>query len=326
VITSAPTGQPQAFNADGSVYQSMDLACQSAACAANPPYRPTGDTHTISLTGQGGMGDLSGDGTPDYIQSSTGIESILLALGQAGQASLAQVYEKAWDPATGKVRTGYPVRQDGFPFFDAPISADVSGTGPGRDAIEANDSYWIHAWGANGAEAAGFPKYTGQWVGFVGAVGDPKLNGKQHLVYGTREGDLFDWTVPGSAAKNTSWWHYRHDERLTGDYETDSRRPAAIAAVAARRAGAKVTLRFTAPGDDWNLGTATRYQVRWSARPITQASFARAHAAAAAAKPDKAGTHEALAVRLPAGARYVAVRAVDDAGNAGAVWRSARVR
>jgi hypothetical protein len=330
VFTSAPTGQPQAFNADGSVYQSMDLSCQSMACTANPPYRPTGDTHTITLTGQGGLGDLTGDGTPSFIQSSTGIESILTALGQAGQASLPQVYEKAWDPASGKLRPGYPVRQDGFPFYDAPIVADVGGNSdpahPGRDAIEANDNYWIHAWDAGGAEAAGFPKYTGQWVGFVGTVGDPRLNGKQHLVFGTREGDLFDWTVPGSAARNTSWWHYRHDERLTGNTATDTRRPAAITGARAKRSGPTVTLSFTAPGDDWNIGQAAAYQVRWATRPLTQAGYVRGHSVAVPAGPGKAGTHEALALKLPAAARYVAVRAVDHAGNAGAVWRSARVR
>ena len=326
VFTSAPTGQPQAFNADGSVYQSMDLSCQSAACGPNPPYRPTGDTHTITLTGQGGLGDLTGDGSPSYVQSSTGIESILTALGQAGQATLPQVYEKAWDPATGKLRSGYPVRQDGFPFFDAPIVADVGAPAKGRDAIEANDTYWIHAWDAGGAEATGFPKYTGQWVGFVGAVGDPRLNGQQHLVFGTREGDLFDWRVPGSAARNTSWWHYRHDERLTGNDATDARRPAAITGATAHRSGTAVTLRFTAPGDDWNLGRAKAYQVRWSTRPLTQASFVRGHRLAVSAAPGDAGTHEALSLRAPATARYLAVRAVDDAGNAGPVWRSVAIR
>lgn len=322
VATSAPTGQEQLFNADGSVYRSLDLSCGGdAACAPNPPYRATGDTHTITLTGQGGFGDLTGDGSPDFIQSSTGIESILVALGQAGQANLPQVYEKAWDPATGNLRSGYAVRQDGFPFYDAPIAAAVS-DGPGRDAIETNDNYWIHAWSASGQEAPGFPKYTGQWTGFVGAVGDPKLDGHQHLVYGTREGDLFDWRVPGDAKTNTSWWHYRHDERLTGDYATDSRRPASVTGLRATRAG----LRFVATGDDWDIGRATRYDVRWSARPITgPAAFARAPRIRVIARPAASGAREALALRVPARARYVAIRAVDDAGNLGAP-RSTRLR
>src|SRR5206468_2634507 len=99
-------------------------------------YRPTGDTHTLTLTGQGGLGDLTGSGTPQYVGSSTGLESILLALGQAGEAALPQVYEKAWDVQSGQVMSGFPQRQDGFPFYDAPITAPVAGrSGSTRDAI-----------------------------------------------------------------------------------------------------------------------------------------------------------------------------------------------
>jgi hypothetical protein len=315
IVSSAPTGQPQAFNGDGSVYQSLDLSCSSAPCSANPPYRPTGDTHTITLTGQGGFGDLTGGGAPDYIQSSTGIESILSALSVNGQASVPQVYEKDWDVSSGKVRSGWPVRQDGFPFYDAPIAAPVA-TGGGRQAIEANDNYWIHAWNADGSEAAGFPKYTGQWVGFVGAVGDPKLDGKERLVYGTREGELFQWSVPGDAKANTSWWHYRHDERLTGDYATDSRRPAQVTGLRVTRSRGTITLRFTAPGDDWNIGTAKRYELLW---PGNGGMVLRAH-------PKPAGSREVIRVRMRRTVRSLSVRAIDDAGNIGARSAVARVR
>jgi hypothetical protein len=189
-----------ALNGDGSVYKTLDTSCTGPACAPNPPYRPTGDTHTITLSGQGGFGDLLGTGTPQYVQSSTGLESILLALGQAGEAALPQVYEKAWDVSSGHVLPSFPQRQDGFPFYDAPISADV-GTGNGmRDAIEANDNYFVHAWGPLGLEAPAFPKYTGQWTGFTATVADPLLDGHLRLVFGTREGDLFQWQVPGDAA------------------------------------------------------------------------------------------------------------------------------
>ena len=200
IITSAVTGPVEALNPDGSVFKTLDTSCASAACSPNPPYRPSGDTHTITLSGQGGFGDLTGSGRPQYVQSSTGAESIVLALGQAGEASLPQVYEKAWDVPSGSVLSGFPQRQDGFPFYDAPITADVGAGGGRRNAIEANDNYWIHAWGPDGAEAPGFPKYTGQWTGFVGGVADPRLNGHLALAYGTREGDLFVWNVNGASA------------------------------------------------------------------------------------------------------------------------------
>src|SRR5436309_3463959 len=63
IVSGAVTGPMEALNGDGSVYKKLDMACEAPACAPNPPYRPTGDTHTLTLTGQGGFGDLLGTGT-----------------------------------------------------------------------------------------------------------------------------------------------------------------------------------------------------------------------------------------------------------------------
>jgi hypothetical protein len=117
MVTGGVTGQVMVFNSDGSVFQKLDLACQSADCAPNLPYRPTGDTHTITLTGIGGLGDLTNSGTPQFIMNSTGVESIVTGLGGQLGAALPQVYEKAWNVATGKVLQGWPRRLDGFPVL-----------------------------------------------------------------------------------------------------------------------------------------------------------------------------------------------------------------
>jgi hypothetical protein len=319
IVSAAVTGNVEALNPDGSVFSTMSASCSSAACSPNPPYRPSGDSHTLTLTGQGGFGDLTGGGTPQFIGSSTGLESILLALGQAGQASLPQVYEKAWDVSSGQVQSGFPQRQDGFPFYDAPLTADVSAASGGtRDAIEANDNYFIHAWGPTGVEAPGFPKYTGQWTSFVGAVGDPRMNGHLQLVYGTREGDLFRWNVPGSSALNNSWWHYRHDEWNTGQYGLDTRPPAPVRGLRARRANRhSVRVSLIAPGGDWMVGRASRYQVRASASPISPAGFGSARIKPVAPTPSGPDHRQSFRVSVPARARYLAVRAVDRAGNLG---------
>jgi hypothetical protein len=317
VMSGAVTGPMELLNGDGSVFKKMDMACESAACAPNPPYRPTGDTHTLTLTGQGGFGDLLGAGKPSFVQSTTGVESILTALDGAGQAGLPQVYEKAWDPTTGQVASpGFPVRQDGFPFYDAPLIADAGTGGPTRAAIETNDNYYVHAWGPTGAEAPGFPKYTGQWNGFAGTVGDPRLDGVQHLVFGTREGDLFDWRISGDAARNDQWWHGRHDERNTGQYGLDTRRPAVVTDLAAdRRADGKVALSFTASGDDNVVGTAKSYDVRFSPHALDAGEFLGADEASGEPAPQASGTLEQLALAAPANANYVTIEAVDDAGN-----------
>jgi hypothetical protein len=311
VVSSPVTGPVDVINGDGSIAHSLSLACSSAACAPNPPYRPTGDALTVTLTGQGGLGDLMNKGTPQFMQSSVGAESISQALGNSGQAALPQVYEKAWDVGRGSVLPNFPVRQDGFPFFDAPLAADLAGDGT-RQVIEGNDSYWIHAWDVNGGEAPGFPKYTGQWPSFVGVVGDATMNGQLRYAVGTREGWLFAWRVGGSAALDNSWSHYRGNDHNTGLYGQDTQRPEAILDL--RRSGG--TLTWTAPGGDYEFGKAATYEVLACAdRTCNHAS-----PLPAAPAPAPAGTGQHMDPGpLPPGTRYLAVRAVNAGGDLSAL-------
>ena len=91
-------------------------------------------------------------------------------------------------------------------------------------------------------------------------------------------------------------------------------------------AATSVTVIWTAPGDDAALGTATRYDLRWSANPIDDNNFALATVAAAPV-PQPSGRLERVTI---AGlnsdrAYYVAVRTVDDRDNWSPVSNSARV-
>src|SRR5205823_7872522 len=95
IITGPITGGVYSINPDGSIERRFDFSCPSAECSSLPPYR-TGDTHTLVLTGTGGLGDLYGTGTPAFIMNNTGVESIVASLQVPGVANLPQVYEKAW--------------------------------------------------------------------------------------------------------------------------------------------------------------------------------------------------------------------------------------
>ena len=76
------------------------------------------------------------------------------------------------------------------------------------------------------------------------------------------------------------------------------------------------TLTFTAPGDNLLCGTAHAYQVVTSDSPITPQNFGAATALGGAPAPANAGARQSFT--LPAGTRrYVAIRAVDAAGNLG---------
>lgn len=78
-----------------------------------------------------------------------------------------------------------------------------------------------------------------------------------------------------------------------------------------------VTLAWTAPGDDANIGTATLYDVRMSTAPIDLNSWNSATQVAGAPAPRVAGSKQSFTVHsLTYGTTYYfAIRTQDDAGN-----------
>jgi hypothetical protein len=94
----------------------------------------------------------------------------------------------------------------------------------------------------------------------------------------------------------------------------------ALAPVIAHAQGAgadTLTLAWTAPGDDGSLGQATRYDIRWSTAPITDANFGAATAVTGLPAPANSGSRQTLVVRgLSKGTTYYfALKTTDDAGN-----------
>jgi hypothetical protein len=135
----------------------------------------------------------------------------------------------------------------------------------------------------------------------------------------TREGYLHVWDTPGLTSANHEAWHWHQDDRNTGHYGTDTRPPAAVPDLTVSSSGGEDTLTFTAPGDDWNWGTAASYQVFRSSQPITQDNIGQATPVAVSQKPQVAGSHETIDPPHVEGQPYYAVRAVDAAGNIGPV-------
>lgn len=78
-----------------------------------------------------------------------------------------------------------------------------------------------------------------------------------------------------------------------------------------------LTVLWTSPGDDGSTGTATSYDVRHSASPITEATWALATAALGEPAPRVAGTRQHLTFGgLSLGVRYyIAMKTTDDAGH-----------
>lgn len=313
VAITPVSGFPVVLNGDGSRFRDLSGLCQSPSCSSTPPYYPA-EPLMAGVTGQGAIGDLNGDGKPDFMQPMAGGITLQAALGTAGQAGLIQVFDMAWDVSTGKALPGFPTDQDGFPFFVSPL---VSGVGSGGEQamIASNDSYWIHARQADGSDAPGFPKWTGQWTSFGGVIGDPRLNGRQFMAYGSREGFLFMWKVGGKPAENDQWWHYRHDEHNSGRYGNDTRPPASLKIkVTRKKKQAKVV--WKAPGDNGvGNGRAAGYQVFVSKKPIKLSKLKKAKRVKAP-KPARPDRNQKVTVKLPRKKkRFVAIRTKDRAGN-----------
>ena len=105
----------------------------------------------------------------------------------------------------------------------------------------------------------------------------------------------------------------------------DTVRPAALADV--QITGTTETsfaLRWTATGDDSLTGTATSYDVRYSTTPITNANWASATQATGEPTPLAAGSTQTwtLTGLTRQTTYYVAIKVIDEAGNASALSNS----
>ena len=84
---------------------------------------------------------------------------------------------------------------------------------------------------------------------------------------------------------------------------------------------ATMVLQWTAPGDDASVGTATSYDIRYSASAINAANFTAATPSAPGLTPSPAGTQEHYTVTgLAVGVRYwFAIKTSDERGNVSAI-------
>jgi len=91
----------------------------------------------------------------------------------------------------------------------------------------------------------------------------------------------------------------------------------ATAQLKAAAAGVNVTLSWTAPGDDGNVGTAAQYDLRYATVPITDANWSAATSVLNVPSPEIAGTEQQCSVgNLDYSTTYYfAIRAADEADN-----------
>ena len=109
----------------------------------------------------------------------------------------------------------FPRLLDDLVFFGSAAIADVSGDGQ-AELLAGSGGYLVHAMDATtGAEAPGWPKFTGGWIIATPAVGPLRTRARSVAVT-TREGDLWVWRGHGKRRSTPPWPRYHHDARNSG--------------------------------------------------------------------------------------------------------------
>jgi hypothetical protein len=304
VIGNVATGDVTATKADGTNLVDYD---------SNPPGGETVDKgKVLNLFENPIAANLSGTGLEVFKGGLTlnGLVDLGVAVGQ--NLPYNHVVQ-GWNAQTGAELPSFPQAVEDYQLLSSPVVADVSDA-PGRELLVGTGLYYLRDINAAGVEGTGFPKFTGGWIFATPAIGDIDGDGKLDITTMTREGNMFAWKTNSPACgTNDEWWTSRHDEWNTGAYGTDTRPPGTPTDLTATSSGSAVTLQWTAPGDDWLCGTASKYRIIQSSTPIehpTDGTVVGEFDAGAS------GSTESQTIANPSG-NFLAVLYKDENGNWG---------
>ena len=315
-------GDPVIYRANGMTFSTMSGTFPVTGTGSDlDETTPEGDSARPGqqpshfYVSQGLFADLDGVAGPEYAAGTVGNGLAFSILGEGAVIPIDHLVS-VWNATTGTYLPAFPRVIEDWQFVTGPSVAEISGDAQ-QEIIASSGGYFVHAFNQLGLEPAGWPKLTGHWVTAGPSIGDIDGDGDVEVVVPTRFGTLFVWSTAGATCQADQWRKFRHDEWNTGTYGADTRRPARIDDLQFSTSGGG-RLDFTAPGDDGDCGTATTYEIRASATPISRLNFDLA-TPVATGPPGPAGTAESRTFEPPPGALFFAVRAVDEAGNAGPI-------
>ncbi|WP_437282617.1 hypothetical protein WME90_19165 [Sorangium sp. So ce375] len=124
-----------------------------------------------------------------------------------------------------------------------------------------------------------------------------------------------------------SLWAAAETHGLTFALTADMTPPAQVTDLAALQVEAtSASIRFTSPGDDGFDGTPAAYEIRWSLSPLDDGTFSAGKAVSApAAQPGGSPVQAVIDGLPPSSTVFIALRAIDEAGNIGPVSNNIQV-
>ena len=230
-----------------------------------------------------------------------------------------QDYLVAWSTGPGTVQPGWPAEMNDLQFLTGPTVGDLVSAKPGDEVIAGSAHHDLQAFDAGAGDAdPSWPKLTGDWTvanPVLGTFGEKETDDatRKVVLHGTRNGRLLGYATGAAACAAASWPKFHHDLANSGDARRDAVPPGTPEN--ATIDGTRLT--FVQPGDDLLCGTATAYEVRTSDQPITPANFRDATAVLYSEAPGEAGTTRTAELAPATLKRFVALRAVDEAGQVG---------
>ncbi len=275
------------------------------------------DTPVFAAVGEPAFGTLNGT-TLDLFNPVAGLIRALDIVAPDYQKG-GQDFIAGWNANTGQFAPGFPAVDNDLSFITGETVGDVTGEAPKQEVVAGTASLDLEAYNEDGAAASSaWPKLTAGWtvatptLGSLGTI-DTGKEAKKDIVSITREGTISVYSTPASACSPSSWPNFHHDIANSGEYTRDAIPPG----LPLEGSAVERTLTFTAPGGDLMCGKATRYEVVTSGRPITPERWSKAKPLSGAPEPVEAGTTQTMTLPSKGVKRYIAIRAVDEAGNIG---------
>jgi hypothetical protein len=174
----------------------------------------TTDAPSVPGLGSGSFAPIAADGSIVYVTPAAGFGR-LADTNVPAQQLPHDVHLDAWNARTGQFLPAFPRLLDDLVFFGSAAVADVSGDGQ-AELVIGSGGYLVHAMDATGAEAPGWPKFTGGWLIATPAVG--RIGSRTVVAATTREGWLWLWRAR-SQPDARFWPQARHDATNVGLFQ-----------------------------------------------------------------------------------------------------------